>query len=148
MRVCCDEICRTVDPRDPMNRAVVAIMVLIASVVPVVADNWPQFRGTQSGLAADDPTLPASWSRPDNVVWKATIPGRAWSSPLVWGDHVFVTSVINVKDPARPLKPVPEYRGLSWDGTLDQFSIVTTTDVHRWMLYDIDFRTGRVRWER
>src|SRR6185436_17624468 len=131
-----------------MNRVLSTVVLVTVSVVPVGAENWPQFRGTQSGLAADDPSLPVRWSRTENVVWKANIPGRSWGSPVVWGDHIFVTTVVNTRDPAQPLKPVPEYRGLSWDGTLDQFSIVTTTDIHRWMLYAIDFRTGRVRWER
>jgi outer membrane protein assembly factor BamB len=76
------------------------------------------------------------------------VPGRSWSSPVVWGDHVFVTSVINVKTPVQPLKPASEYRGRSWDGPLDDKSITTTPDVHRWVLYDVDFRTGRIRWER
>jgi outer membrane protein assembly factor BamB len=81
-------------------------------------------------------------------VWKIDVPGRSWSSPIVWGDHVFVTTVVNVRTPVQTLKPVPEYRGLSWEGALDQNSIETTADPHRWVLYDFDFRTGRVRWER
>jgi outer membrane protein assembly factor BamB len=128
--------------------AIVLSTIMAVPVVPAAADNWPQWRGTQSGVAADDPSLPISWSKTENVVWKLNVTGRSWSSPVVWGDHVFVTTVVNVKDPAQPLKPVPEYRGLSWNGPLDQFSIVTTTDLHRWMLYDVDFQSGRVRWER
>jgi outer membrane protein assembly factor BamB len=129
-------------------RAVSAIVLAGLSVVPVVAENWPQFRGTQGGLAPDHPSLPASWNRTQNVVWKVNVPGRSWSSPVVWGDHVFVTSVVNVSAPFQPLKPVPEYRGLSWNGPLDETSIATTSDAHRWVLYDIDFNSGRIRWER
>jgi outer membrane protein assembly factor BamB len=114
----------------------------------VVADNWPQFRGTQGGLAPDHPSLPASWSPTQNVVWKLDVPGRSWSSPVVWGDHVFVTTVVNLDDPAQALKPVPEYRGRSWNGPLDETSIATTADTHKWVLYDVDFRSGRIRWER
>ena len=76
------------------------------------------------------------------MVWKLDVPGRSWSSPVVWGDHVFVTTVVNVDDPVQPLKPVPEYRGRSWNGPLDETSIATTADAHRWMLYDVDFRSG------
>jgi outer membrane protein assembly factor BamB len=131
-----------------MNRVVWALALSAVSVWPVLAGNWPQFRGTQGGLAPDHPSLPASWSRTQNVVWKVNVPGRSWSSPVVWGDHVFVTTVINVKTPVQPLKPVSEYRGRSWDGPLDDKSIATTPDAHRWVLYDIDFRSGKVRWER
>ena len=130
------------------KRVVCAIALATLSVAPVVAENWPQFRGTQGGLAPDHPSLPSTWSRTENVVWKVHVPGRSWSSPVVWGDHLFVTSVVNVRTPVQPLKPVSEYRGRSWEGPLDETSIASTTDAHRWVLYDIDFRTGRVRWER
>ena len=131
-----------------MNRVLWTIVVSALSVAPVVADHWPQFRGTQAGLAPDNPSLPASWSRTQNVVWKLDVPGRSWSSPVVWGDHVFVTTVVNLDDPAQALKPVPDYRGRSWNGPLDETSIATTADTHRWVLYDVDFRSGRIRWER
>jgi outer membrane protein assembly factor BamB len=131
-----------------MSRAVSALVLSGLAAVPVMAGNWPQFRGTQGGLAADDPSLPDTWSRTQNVVWKAAISGRSWSSPVVWEDHVFVATVVNAKSPDQPLKPVPEYRGRSWDGPLDETSIATTSDVHRWMLYDIDFDSGRIRWQR
>jgi outer membrane protein assembly factor BamB len=131
-----------------MNRVLWAIVTSALPVAPVVADHWPQFRGTQAGLAADNPSLPAIWSRTQNVVWKLAVPGRAWSSPIVWGDHVFVTTVVNADHPVQALKPVPEYRGRSWDGPLDETSIATTADTHKWVLYDVDFKSGRVRWER
>jgi len=124
------------------------VAVAIFAVVPVVAENWPQFRGTQAGLATDHPSLPATWSRTQNVVWKVNVPGRSWSSPVVWGDHVFVTTVVRVNAPFPALKPVPEYRGLSWNGSLDEKSIETTSEAHRWVLYDVDFSSGRIRWER
>jgi outer membrane protein assembly factor BamB len=131
-----------------MKRVVWTIVLLTLAGGPLSAGNWPQFRGTQGGLAADHPSLPARWSRTDNVVWKIDVPGRAWSSPVVWGDHVFVTTVVNVNAPFQALKPVPDYRGRSWNGPLDEKSIATTADTHRWVLYDIDLTTGRVRWER
>jgi outer membrane protein assembly factor BamB len=131
-----------------LKRLLCAIAVATVSVSPMLAENWPQFRGTRGGLAADDPSLPSTWSRTENVVWKLNVPGRSWSSPVVWGDHVFVTSVVNVATPVQPLKPVSEYRGRSWDGPLDETSIASTTDTHRWVLYDVDFKSGRIRWER
>ena len=84
-----------------MNRVIWAIVLAAVAVVPALADNWPQFRGTQGGLAPDHPSLPASWSQTQNVAWKVNVPGRSWSSPVVWGDHVFVTTVINVETASR-----------------------------------------------
>ena len=131
-----------------MPRLAATIALVSLAVVPVVAENWPQFRGSRAGLAPDHSSLPVTWSRTRNVVWHADVPGRSWSSPVVWNDHVFVTTVINVEDPVQALKPVSEYRGRSWNGPLDETSIATTAATHRWVLYDVDFKTGKVRWER
>src|SRR5262245_41504844 len=111
-------------------------------------ENWPRFRGDGGGVALDNPSLPDAWGPSQNIIWKIDVPGRSWSSPVVWGDHVFVTTAINVDTPEQPLKPVPEYRGRSWNGPLDEKSIATTSDVHRWVLYDFEFSSGRLRWER
>ena len=56
------------------------------------AENWPQFRGpTAQGISAET-GLPAKWSATENVAWKTPIPGESWSSPIVWGNRVFVTT--------------------------------------------------------
>ena len=74
-----------------------AVMVFLTLALAVLsaAENWPQFRGAQAGVAADDRALPETWGPSQNVVWKIDMPGRSWSSPVVWGDHVFVTTAIN-----------------------------------------------------
>src|SRR3954471_8179072 len=55
--------------------------------------DWPQFRGpTGQGIAAEASGLPASWSEKDHVKWKTPIHGKAWSSPVVLGDQVWMTS--------------------------------------------------------
>ena len=130
-----------------MKRVLLAIAIVgIASALPR-AENWPQFRGLQGGVAADDPALPETWGPTQNIVWKIDVPGTAWSSPVVWGDHVFVTSAINTKA-EEPLKPTAEYLSRSIGGPMTAKDISLSTDVHRWMVYDVDFKTGRIRWER
>ena len=58
----------------------------------VAADNWSQFRGDdQSGRSAET-GVPLHWSATENIAWKTTIPGESWSSPIVWGDRVFLTT--------------------------------------------------------
>jgi outer membrane protein assembly factor BamB len=132
-----------------MNRDWARLGVLALTLdVTVSAQHWPQFRGEQAGVAADDPSLPDRWSETRNVAWKIEIPGRGWSSPVVWGEHVFITTAINVKEPKQPLLSPDKYRGASMGGTMSRRDLVKDTDVFRWMLYDIDVRTGRVRWER
>lgn len=115
--------------------------------VVAAADNWPQFRGSRAGVAADDAALPESWSATENVVWKIDVPGRGWSSPIVWGDHVFVTAVLKADGPEDPLKPVPSYAGRSVGGPMSGRDIESSTDSHRWVLYDFDLKSGKVRWQ-
>src|SRR5438552_5125380 len=58
-------------------------------------DNWPQFRGPgAAGLAPPGARLPEVWSTTQNVVWKVEVPGRGLSSPIVWGDQIFLASCI------------------------------------------------------
>ena len=123
-------------------------VLLLAAEVSASAQHWPQFRGPEAGVAADDPSLPDTWSDTRNVAWKVDIPGRGWSSPVVWGEHVFVTTAINVREPKQQLLAPEAYRGASMGGTMSRRDLVRDTDVFRWMLYDIDVRSGRVRWER
>jgi hypothetical protein len=56
------------------------------------AQSWPGFRGPGArGIAADDPLLPDTWSTRENVVWRVDLPGRGWSSPIVWNDQILRT---------------------------------------------------------
>jgi outer membrane protein assembly factor BamB len=125
--------------------------ILILTAVPartVRAQHWQQFRGPQAGVAADDPRLPDTWTTTENVAWRIDIPGRSWSSPIVWGDHVFVVTAVNTTTPSQPLNPVITYLARSLGGTMSGADITKPTDEYRWTLYDIEVRTGRIRWER
>ena len=103
------------------------------------AGHWPSFRGPEAAGVADGQRLPDTWSPATgaNVLWRRPIPGLAHSSPIVWGDMLFVTSAISSR-PDATFKP-----GLYGDGDASD-----DRSVHRWMLYAIDTRTGRIRWER
>ena len=57
--------------------------------------DWPRFRGPDGGGVADGSTLPQNWSTTTNVAWSIDVPGRGWSSPIVWRDRVFLTSAVN-----------------------------------------------------
>src|SRR5712692_247309 len=108
-----------------MGRKVVTIFLLYIATAAVASaqgeDNWPQFRGPgASGLAPPGAHLPLSWSTTQNVAWKVEIPGRGLSSPIVWGDRIFVTSCISEgKTPAAK-------KGLYFGG--EQFK--PPTDLH------------------
>ena len=118
---------------------IVVWLMLISSGVSA-NDEWPMFRGIDAGVATDHPDLPEHWSETENVVWKVDIPGLGWSSPIIWGDHVFVTTAISDGEEPQPVK-----------GLYDPGNAHGKTDAvagHRWMVYDLDLQTGEIRWER
>src|SRR5687767_3664668 len=75
--------------------SIVCAAVCAAGVVRGQADqaNWPQWRGPAlNGVAPGD--APLEWSDSRNVSWKIEIPGRGYSSPIVWGDKLFLTTAV------------------------------------------------------
>ena len=130
-----------------MRRVLLVIAIVVVGASLIRADNWPQFRGSQAGVAADDPALPDTWGPDQNIAWTLDVPGYSWSSPIVWGDHVIITTSINTKGEA-PMRPIGEYLSRSLGGQMTTADIATPPDAHRWMVYDVDFKTGKIRWER
>jgi len=68
------------------------VAVMVASAAFAGVDNWPNYRGPSHDGTADVSDLPIEWSETKNVKWKTAIHGRAWSSPVVWGDQVWLTT--------------------------------------------------------
>jgi hypothetical protein len=57
-----------------------------------VAGDWPAWRGPRGDGRSEESGIPTRWSQTENVAWKVALPGRGHSSPIVWGDRVFVTA--------------------------------------------------------
>ncbi len=108
------------------------------SAAPSAKGAWPSFRGLEATGVADGQNLPDTWDAKTgaNVLWRTSIAGLAHSSPIVWGDRVFVTSAISER--AATFKP-----GLYGDGDASD-----DRSRHRWMIYALDRKTGRIVWER
>jgi outer membrane protein assembly factor BamB/alkylhydroperoxidase family enzyme len=62
------------------------------------AENWPQWRGPRGDGTSDNSHVPIRWSEKENIQWKTRIPGKGHSSPVVWGDRVFVTSCLEKEE--------------------------------------------------
>jgi outer membrane protein assembly factor BamB len=101
--------------------------------------SWPSFRGQNASGVADGQNLPDKWNpaTKENILWRTPVPGLAHSSPIVWGDRVFVTTAISGKANAT-FKP-----GLYGDGDASD-----DMSRHKWVLYAIDKATGKIAWER
>lgn len=101
--------------------------------------SWPSFRGPHASGVAEGQNLPDQWNGKsgENILWHAAIPGLAHSSPVVWGNRIFVTSAVS-SDPKATFKP-----GLYGDGDASK-----DLSQHRWMIYAIDKKSGKIVWER
>ena len=101
--------------------------------------DWPSFRGPGARGIAEGFATPTTWDAEQgkNVRWKTPIPGLGHSSPIIWGNRIFLTSAISGQEK-------PELKvGLYGDVTP-----VTDDTAHRWKVYCLDKTTGRVVWER
>ena len=119
---------------------VVTPFVLLAGTAD--AQEWPSFRGTYGSGVAVDARPPVSWDvdRSTNVAWRIGIPGLGHSSPVVWGDRVYVTSAI-ADSPAAQTVAVGDSERAGIDPANDQVP-------HRWQLFAIDRATGKAVWSR
>ncbi len=100
--------------------------------------NWPSFRGPGATGVAEGHSTPTQWDaeRSTNILWKIPIPGLALSSPVVWGDRVFVTTAISAD-------PKPFRHGLYGD-------VEPSNDLakHAWKIYAFEKKTGKVIWDQ
>jgi outer membrane protein assembly factor BamB len=107
------------------------------------AQNWPSFRGPNTLGIADGQQLPVEFSAEDksNILWMTSIPGLAHSSPIVWGDRVFVTTAINTEGSPEVRtgdSSVAGSRSLPGEGRIK----------HSWRLYSINKNTGKILWSK
>lgn len=100
--------------------------------------NWPQFRGADARGVAKNDRLPDRWSATENVAWKSDIPGRGWSSPIVWKDKIFLTTVVNSGQSEEPKK------GLYFGGE----RLKPSESVHQWLVCCLDLNTGKTLWKK
>ena len=105
----------------------------------VIEKNSTRFRGAGGrAVYADDPRLPDSWDTEKNVTWSTDVPGLGWACPVVWGDKVFIASV--VADNAEITMPK---KGLYLGkGVRDP-----AKGMHHWMVYCYDLNTGKQLWK-
>ncbi|HKY04983.1 MAG TPA: serine/threonine protein kinase, partial [Blastocatellia bacterium] len=87
---------RNIERRLPKRLWPLVIVLLLAATSYAAGggSNWPQWRGPESQGVSKDKGLPTEWSATKNLQWKAAVAGRGHSSPIVWGDHIFLTTAI------------------------------------------------------
>lgn len=75
-----------------MRLLIFSILVLLFNLNLNAADNWPDWRGPSNDGISDAKDLPVTWSETENIVWKTTIHDEGWSTPVIWGDQIWMTT--------------------------------------------------------
>lgn len=111
----------------------------LALAAPGAGEDWPQFRGPRASGVAMRGSFPTTWDAGSGagLLWKTAIPGLGLSSPVVWGDRVFLTAAVS-SDPKAAFR-----HGLY--GDVDPSPDVSR---HSWRVLALDKATGKVLWER
>ncbi|MCH7824741.1 MAG: PQQ-binding-like beta-propeller repeat protein [Acidobacteria bacterium] len=120
------------------SMALVAAVPAPAKVQQGAGINWPAFRGPGSSGIAEGFATATTWNAEtgDNVLWSAPIPGLSHSSPVVWGDRVFVTTAISSSNNSLRV------------GLYGDITPVRDNSEHTWKIYALDKRSGAIVWER
>jgi outer membrane protein assembly factor BamB len=118
--------------------------VLIAAAcavsgISLSAQHWPAFRGANAAGVADGKPTAVKWNvaAGENVAWKTPLSGVAVSSPIVWGDRVFVSTAIS-SDPAQSIRT----------GLYGDVEPVNDSSKHSWRLIALDKKSGKVLWDK
>ena len=122
-----------------MTRLFLLCSLLLLSASACGDDHWPRFRGSDgTGAGADHPRLPLTWSNRENVAWVAELPGWGWSCPIVWGNRVYVTTVISEQQNLTPSKGLYLGEGVR----------TPARGRHQWVVYCFDLKTGKKIWQQ
>jgi outer membrane protein assembly factor BamB len=128
-----------------MRLRAVLIACLLGATVGADDDQWPQWRGP-GGSGVAEAAVPDRWSPDSNIAWKTEIPGRGHSSPVVWGDRVFLTTAIRgVQVPGRK---APVHLGYDLKPGYVHPDSVDVDHRHALKVIAVDARSGRVLWDR
>ncbi len=120
-------------------RDAASLGVWLVAGTALSAQNWPMFRGPAASGVADGTPTPVKWDvgTGDNVLWKTPVAGVAVSSPIVWGDRVFVSTALS-SDASAGIRT----------GLYGDVEPAKDMSKHTWKLVALDKRTGKVLWER
>ena len=115
-------------------------VVILTMVLTSCSDtsHWPQFRGPDANMIASGKNLPVEWGEELNVAWTFDVDGDSWTSPIVWGNQVFVASAVAVK-----INKPGEGEGNSQEN-----QDLYLQDLYRWEVTCVDIESGKELWKQ
>lgn len=123
--------------------AVLSLVVLTGSLA-VAGENWPQWRGPGGQGVSREAQVPTDWQPDRNIAWKTALPGSGHSSPVVWGDRIFLTAVVEgeVVPGAKPMEHLLD--GKPWVHP----ESVAGDRKHTLKVLALDTTSGKILWDR
>ncbi|NCY01329.1 MAG: hypothetical protein EBX36_00030 [Planctomycetia bacterium] len=117
--------------------SVLLVAAIAVALPPASGADWPEWRGPGAqGHAVEAHDLPLTWSETENIAWKTPLPGRGWSSPVIAGDHIWMTTAIESE-----LSPEDRDRRLAAIGSKLPMSVSGPVALHALC---VDRETGRL----
>ena len=126
--------------------AFLLILALCTSLTAAAAvENWPQWRGPGGQGVSADADVPTEWAPDKNVLWKAELPGTGMSSPIVWGDRIYLTAVLE-GDVVPGQRAVKHRQGQEVDWIHPDS--VAADKKHTFKVVALDAKSGKILWDR
>ena len=126
--------------------ALLLILALCPSLPAAAAvENWPQWRGPGGQGVSADTDVPTEWAPDKNVLWKAELPGTGMSSPIVWGDRIYLTAVLE-GDVVPGQRAVKHRQGQEVDWIHPDS--VAADKKHTFKVVALDAKSGKILWDR
>lgn len=128
------------------------VLLMVCSVVAIYSCqpkscNWPQFRGAENNTIAAGDNYPENWNDSLNVAWSTELTGAGWSSPIICGEQIFITSAFQEK--AAPVKePVAQPNPAQGPPPPPADDSTYLQEVYRWELTCFDLKTGKELWKQ
>jgi outer membrane protein assembly factor BamB len=133
-----------------LSISALGLALLVASESLCLA-NWPHWRGPLANGVAPDANPPVEWSETKNVKWKVAIPGRGTSTPIIWGDKVFILSAVATgkKVEAQPAATPPADANAPGGGRRGSFGRgEKPTEYQQFTVLCLDRKTGKTLWQK
>ncbi len=116
---------------------IIATMIIMNACSDSASKSWTQFRGPDANMNVSGENLPTEWGEELNVAWTFDVEGEGWASPVVWGNQVFVASVV-------PVKINKPGEGEGEEDNQDLY----LKDMYRWELSCVDIESGKELWKQ
>ncbi len=106
-----------------------------------IENNWPQWRGPLDNGVSPNGNFPSEWSETKNIKWKIAIPGKGHSTPIIWGNRIYLTTAVETEKEGQPEEPA--------GGTAQGRGMPSsrTNKIHKFVVMALDRNDGKILWQ-